>query len=130
MRSGDPWSDRVQGTYEAHQPVPPNGSQEDRIRSAVNSSRHDPSGTLVLHQESLKPNADAPVQNNAETDSSSNKINGTMKEIPQQSGDNAGFSHLSSPSTTSVSPGRYITSVTDNEVFVLQYLNAYLNKFR
>ncbi|KAM5558542.1 hypothetical protein ABKV19_020307 [Rosa sericea] len=110
-RSDDAWSDRVQGSYEAHQPVPPVGSQEDRIRSAVNTSVLDPSGTLVLHQESLKPRADAPLQSNVETHSSSSKINGTMKELPgsQQPADNAGLSHLSSPSTTSFSPGRFNT---------------------
>nr|XP_011469942.1 PREDICTED: uncharacterized protein LOC101294305 isoform X2 [Fragaria vesca subsp. vesca] len=110
-RADDPWFERVQGSYEAHQPVPPVGSQEDRNRSAVNTSGLDPSGRLVLHQESLKPNADAPLQSNAETQSSSSKINGTMKELPgsQQPVDNAGFSHLSSPSTTSFSPGRFNT---------------------
>ncbi|XP_050387992.1 uncharacterized protein LOC126803216 isoform X3 [Argentina anserina] len=100
----------IQGSYEAHRPVPPVGSQEDRIRSSVNSSGLDPSGTLVLRQESPNPNTDT-LQSNAETHSSSSKINGTVKEIPgsQQPGDNAGFSQLSSPSTTSVSPGRFNT---------------------
>lgn len=119
-RADDPWFERVQGSYEAHQRVPPVGSQEDRNRSAVNTSGLDPSGRLVLHQESLKPNADAPLQSNVETQSSSSKINGTMKELPgsQQPADNAGFSHLSSPSTTSFSPGRYFTSIVDIESYL------------
>lgn len=103
------------------------GSQEDRTKSPGTTSLGDPSGTLVLHQESLKPNADASLQTRAETThSGSSKINGTMKEHPgsQPPVDNAGFSHLSSPSTTSFSPGRYFTSNADSEAILFKYLNT------
>lgn len=116
-RADDPWSERLRGSYEAHQPIPPVGSQEDRTKSSGTTSLGDPSGPLVLHQESLKPNADPPLQSRAETThSGSSKINGTMKEHSgSQPPADAGFSHLSSPSTTSFSPGRYFTSNADDE---------------
>ncbi|XP_021825382.1 uncharacterized protein LOC110766372 isoform X2 [Prunus avium] len=96
--SVDPWSEGLQTSFQAHQPVPHVDGQDNKIKSVGNTS-------VVLHQESQNPTTDAPIQSHAETQSNNGTINGTMK-LPT---DNAGSSHLSSPSTTSFSPGRFNT---------------------
>ncbi|ONI14614.1 hypothetical protein PRUPE_4G288600 [Prunus persica] len=96
--SVDPWSEGLQTSFQAHQPVPTVDGQDNRIKSVRNTY-------VVLHQESQNPTTDAPIQSHAETQSNNGTINGTMK-LPT---DNAGSSHLSSPSTTSFSPGRFNT---------------------
>lgn len=122
--SVDPWSEGLQTSFQAHQPVPTVDGQDNRIKSVRNTY-------VVLHQESQNPTTDAPIQSHAETQSNNGTINGTMK-LPT---DNAGSSHLSSPSTTSFSPGRYFTSNAENEVpLLISFLKAvlvkYLNKCR
>ncbi|KAI5336093.1 hypothetical protein L3X38_026227 [Prunus dulcis] len=81
--SVDPWSEGLQTSFQAHQPVPTVDGQDNRIKSVRNTY-------VVLHQESQNPTTDAPIQSHAETQSNNGTVNGTMK-LPT---DNAGSSHL------------------------------------
>lgn len=113
--SVDPWPEHVHGSYEARQSVNSVGTQQDKVKSIGNTSIVGPTGTLVLHHD-LKLHSDAVIQRREGTHSESSKINGTVKALPggQSPADNAGFS---SPSTTSFSPGRYLTSNANNGFF-------------
>lgn len=76
-----------------------------------NTSAVDPSSTMVLRQD-LKPNVeDAALQSRSDIQSESSKNNGTLKVLSggQAHADVSGPSQLSSPSTTSFSPTRYLT---------------------
>lgn len=99
-RSVDTWNDRIHGSYE--------GNREDRVKSTGNASVAVPPGPLVLHLD-LKQNSDAAIPSPAESHSQSSKINGTLKVFPGGTppADNTGFSQFPSPSTTSLSSGRY-----------------------
>lgn len=109
--SVDHWSEHVHGSYEAHQSVNSVGNQQDRVKSMGNTSGVDSPGTLVLRHD-LKPNSGGALQSNEGTQSERSKINGTVKVPPGQlPTDNAGFS---SPSATSFSPSRYLTSYANN----------------
>lgn len=108
---GDPWKENLHGHNEFHQSVPP-GSSVDGIRSNSNTSVVDPSGLLVPHHD-LKPNVDgAALQSHLESNSISHKNNGMLKvhSSRQVHSDIVGFSQLSSPSTASFSPTRYLIS--------------------
>ncbi|KAF5469685.1 hypothetical protein F2P56_013740 [Juglans regia] len=107
-RSVDTWNDRVHGSYEPHHSVPSIINQENRVKSMANAFGTGPPGPLALRPD-LKPNSDPALQNQAESHSESNKINGSLKVFPGGTplADNIGFSQVSSPSTTSFSPGRY-----------------------
>lgn len=106
--SVDPWPEHVHGSYEGHLSANSVGNQHDKVKSIGNTSIVDPTGTLVLHHDLRRP-SDAVIQSNEGTHSEGSKVNGTVKMLPagQSPVDNAGFS---SPSTTSFSPGRYLTS--------------------
>ena len=83
----DPGDELVHRLYKAPQSVPSVGNQEDRIRNTGNVS------IVGGHSES-------------------SKFNGALKVHPGSQGptDNAGFSHVSSPSTSSFSHSRYFVS--------------------
>lgn len=80
----DPGDEHVHGLYKAPQSVPSVGNQEDRIRNTGNTS------VVGGHSES-------------------STFNGALKVHPGSQGptDDAGFFHVSSPSTTSFSHSRY-----------------------
>uniref|UniRef100_A0A5B6ZEA9 DUF7046 domain-containing protein n=1 Tax=Davidia involucrata TaxID=16924 RepID=A0A5B6ZEA9_DAVIN len=106
--SVDHWDDRVQVPHRAHQSVSSVANQPDGIRSMHNTYVRDSSGAIV--QQDLMQNSEDPaIQTRAESHSESSKINGTLKVLPggQTHADSAGFSQLSSPSTTPFSPSRY-----------------------
>lgn len=114
-RSVDTWNERVHGSYEPNHSVPSIINQENRVKSMANAFGTGPPGPLVLRPD-LKPNSDPALQNQAESHPESNKISGTLKVFPGGTplADNIGFSQVSSPSTTSFSPGRYFTSNVDD----------------
>ncbi|RVW55315.1 hypothetical protein CK203_089052 [Vitis vinifera] len=80
----DPGDEHVHGLYKAPQSVPSVGDQEDRTRNTGNTS------VVGGHSES-------------------STFNGALKVHPGSQGptDDAGFFHVSSPSTTSFSHSRY-----------------------
>ncbi|KAA8538841.1 hypothetical protein F0562_025533 [Nyssa sinensis] len=103
----DHWEDSVQVPNRAHQTVSSLANQADGIRNIDNTYMHDPSGAII--QQELMPNTeDHAIQTRAVSHSESSKINGTLNVLPggQTPADYAGFSQLSSPSTTSISPSR------------------------
>uniref|UniRef100_A0A5B6ZCR1 Uncharacterized protein n=1 Tax=Davidia involucrata TaxID=16924 RepID=A0A5B6ZCR1_DAVIN len=105
--SVDHWDDSVQVPHRAHESISSLANQAHGIRSMDNTYMHDPSGAVV--QQELMPDTEDPaMQTRKESHSESSKINGTLKVLPggQTPADNAGFSQLSSPSTTSFSPRR------------------------
>lgn len=109
---GDPWKENLHGPYEFHGSVPLGSSQVDRIKSISNPSAVDPLGMLVLHHD-LKPNVDgSTLQSHSESNSISHKNNGSLKVRSgrQVHPDIVGPSQLSSPSTASFSPTRYLIS--------------------
>ncbi|KAG2668592.1 hypothetical protein I3760_15G167400 [Carya illinoinensis] len=93
---------------ELHQKILQLERYENRVKSMANAFGTGPPGPLALRPD-LKPNSDPALQNQAESRSESNKINGTLKVFPGGTplSDNIGLSQVSSPSTTSFSPGRY-----------------------
>lgn len=114
-RSVDTWNDRIHGSYE--------GNREDRVKSTGNASVAVPPDPLVLHLD-LKQNSDAAIPSPAESHFQSSKINGTLKVFPGGTppADNTGFSQFPSPSTTSLSSGRYFTSNRDDYCLVMQLI--------
>lgn len=122
-RPNDPSKESFRGPYEVHQSLSTVNNLEDRIKSMGYTSAVDPSSSLVLHQD-LKPTAEnAALQSHSNIHSESNKNNGTLKILSggQAHADTPGPSQLSSPSTTSFSPTRYLTSSVNIDCILLNH---------
>lgn len=78
--------------------------------SLNNSSAHGPSGTLGLRKEATRNIINPEIQDYGESRFESSKINEARNTFPSGQTDlhNGAISHLSSPSTTSFSPRRYL----------------------
>lgn len=83
-----------------------------------NFSAHDPSGTPGLRKDRMQISDDPRMRTRGQGGHSSetSKINGTLEALPGSqavaAAETAGFSQLSSPSTTSFSPNRYLKTTT------------------
>lgn len=92
--------------------IPADGIQNvDNNSTLDNSSVHDFSNTMVLHKNLIHNYEDLKMQSLEERNSDNCKSNGMLNILAsgQAATDNSGFSQLSSPSTTSFSPNRYLT---------------------
>lgn len=101
----DSWSEDVHGTYEAHQLSTSVGNPEVGSKSTAHSTSGDQTGTLVVHKDLNQASEDNARQTCGENPPESSKVNGTLKVVPA---DNSFFTQLSSPSTSSISPGRFV----------------------
>lgn len=117
----DTWKESFRGPYEVHQSLPSVNNLEDRTKSMDYASADDPSSSLVLHQDLKPTDENAALQSRSYVHTESNKNNGTLKVLSggQANADTPGPSQLSSPSTTSFSPSRYLTSSTPVDCILL-----------
>lgn len=85
--------------------------QADVISNLGNTSVHDFSNTVTLHKDLIRNYEDLNMQTHEESRSEGSRANGILNILAggQAATDNSGFSQLSSPSTTSFSPNRYLT---------------------
>ncbi|KAM7518006.1 hypothetical protein LguiB_016968 [Lonicera macranthoides] len=106
--------DHVVGPQKAHQSVSSSlENRTDEVRRVDNFSAHDPSGTPGLRKDLIQNSDDPRMQTRGQGGHSSetSKTNGTLEALPGSqavaAAETAGFSQLSSPSTTSFSPSSY-----------------------
>lgn len=104
----DARSENDHGTYEAHQLTASVGNPEGGIKSMVHSSSGDQTGTLVVRKDLNQASEGTATQTHGVSPLEGIKVNGPLKVVHDN---NSCFAQLSSPSTSSISPSRFVIKI-------------------